>query len=278
MAKISQLYLNQGIWNGQRVVSSRWIEDSWTPYTRTEDSEGYGYSWRFPDAFPGVVTAVGRGGQYIIAVPAARAAIAVNGGRNGDFDVIATPLAMAFASDRSLADNPGAVAALQSEIGALAAAPPAKAPPALPPLASELNGKRYRIAADNPLGLTCVQFAFDETSELTVRGCFADGTTGAERELQIAVGLDDVYRVFPDFQLEAPGGAKGHWGSDDTFVLYLTAVESYYSLEITFTFAGDEVRIRIREQSGLFDRLSRASGRGGACSRLSGASGGSAAA
>lgn len=37
MAKIGQLYLNNGIWNKQRVISSQWIEESTQVHIRSND-------------------------------------------------------------------------------------------------------------------------------------------------------------------------------------------------------------------------------------------------
>ena len=42
LAKIGRLYLNRGEWNGKRIVSESWIEQS-TAYSR--DNEGYHFCW-----------------------------------------------------------------------------------------------------------------------------------------------------------------------------------------------------------------------------------------
>lgn len=42
LAKIGRLYLNHGAWNGQRIVSQSWIEQS-TVYS--EENEGYHFCW-----------------------------------------------------------------------------------------------------------------------------------------------------------------------------------------------------------------------------------------
>ena len=34
MAKIGQLYLNKGIWNGKRIVSEKWVEESTREHSR----------------------------------------------------------------------------------------------------------------------------------------------------------------------------------------------------------------------------------------------------
>lgn len=73
MAKIGQLILNKGKWNGNQIVSEKWIEESTTPKT-TITGVDYGYLWwNIPYVINGKVinskTATGNGGQYILVLP-----------------------------------------------------------------------------------------------------------------------------------------------------------------------------------------------------------------
>lgn len=46
MAKIGQLYLNGGMWEGKRIVSSKWVEDSTIEHSRwKKENLSYGYLW-----------------------------------------------------------------------------------------------------------------------------------------------------------------------------------------------------------------------------------------
>ncbi len=46
MAKIGQLYLNGGMWEGKRIVSSKWVEDSTIEHSRwKKENLPYGYLW-----------------------------------------------------------------------------------------------------------------------------------------------------------------------------------------------------------------------------------------
>lgn len=65
MAKIGQLYLNGGVWNGRQILSSQWIEDS----TKVQSRSGkltYGYLWWILDD---CYAALGDGGNVIFINP-----------------------------------------------------------------------------------------------------------------------------------------------------------------------------------------------------------------
>lgn len=71
MARLGQLYLDDGSWEGQQLVPADWIEASVTPHAAAggpfEAAEvGYGYLWWVQEAG---FAATGRGGQLIVVVP-----------------------------------------------------------------------------------------------------------------------------------------------------------------------------------------------------------------
>lgn len=79
MARFGEMIRQQGAWNGQQVVSSDWIERSFTPVTRSPWSGlGYGYGW-FTGQASGTRYALARGfgGQVIAVAPDAAITIAI---------------------------------------------------------------------------------------------------------------------------------------------------------------------------------------------------------
>lgn len=73
MAKIGQLILNNGMWNGKQIVSEKWIEESTTTKTKIS-GVNYGYLWwniPFKEKDEMIVSkvATGNGGQYIMIFP-----------------------------------------------------------------------------------------------------------------------------------------------------------------------------------------------------------------
>jgi CubicO group peptidase (beta-lactamase class C family) len=77
MAKIGQLYLNKGTWNGQRIVSEAWVSESTSDHIVSIPSMGmrYGYHWHiekfgvFEDAEIFSFSARGNGGNELHIFP-----------------------------------------------------------------------------------------------------------------------------------------------------------------------------------------------------------------
>jgi Beta-lactamase len=77
LAKIGYLYLHGGVWDGQRIVSSRWVKESLTPYFATGDEPDfkgykYGFKWwlfELPDRTENIWMARGFGAQDLMVFP-----------------------------------------------------------------------------------------------------------------------------------------------------------------------------------------------------------------
>ncbi len=83
MAKLGQLFLNEGIWKGEQIVSAEWITDSTGKQVKRADNLWYGFMWwrrtlnvheKPVDSF----YAFGWGGQYIFVVPEFKMVIVSN--------------------------------------------------------------------------------------------------------------------------------------------------------------------------------------------------------
>lgn len=99
MMKIGATFLNKGVWNGNRIVSERWIENSGTPFPGNSwmnnwddhwGMRGYAYSWwthRFVKSGRGIdmFYAAGWGGQYIMVIPDLNTVVVFTGGNYTTF-------------------------------------------------------------------------------------------------------------------------------------------------------------------------------------------------
>ncbi len=91
MAKIGQLYLQEGVWNGDRIISTEWVRESIRESIHlTAESNpipsfayGYGYQWWLGTYNPGNINAYlagGRGDQFIIIFPDLDMVVVTTGG------------------------------------------------------------------------------------------------------------------------------------------------------------------------------------------------------
>ena len=95
MAKIGQLMLNEGVWEGKQLIPADWIKKTITRVTTHQELEArygpsgpedihmsYGYMWWLFDKYKdkpeyqGAYTAIGYGGQYITVFPSIQLVIA----------------------------------------------------------------------------------------------------------------------------------------------------------------------------------------------------------
>lgn len=101
MAKIGQMYLDGGVWEGTRVVSEGWVTESTTEIMSIPVSEspipgylhGYGFQWwlgTFSTGDTDFYTAAGHGGQFIIVLPDPEMVVVITAGDfdDGDYDAL----------------------------------------------------------------------------------------------------------------------------------------------------------------------------------------------
>jgi CubicO group peptidase (beta-lactamase class C family) len=69
MAKLGYLYLHNGTWDGQQIVSANWVKTATEKHTATGGNSGYGYQWWTYPALNGYM-ASGRYSQLIVVIPA----------------------------------------------------------------------------------------------------------------------------------------------------------------------------------------------------------------
>ncbi len=117
MARIGQLFLNKGMWNGKQIVSSEWVKKSTRQHISTSTLPGYGYQWWI--AGPGLYTALGYQGQYIMVHPEKKLVIVFTSYLQGSSSF--TPLNLlhnyilpAIKSDKPIPENDHHEKSLQS--------------------------------------------------------------------------------------------------------------------------------------------------------------------
>jgi len=122
MAKFGYLYLKGGLWEGEQVVSSDWVEASTRIYMPADNpSVGYGYQWWIANGLP---YAAGSYGQYILLLPGADMVVVftsdvLEGSTSVPWDLFLDFIVPAIKSSIPLPENPEGVALLESLAEAL---------------------------------------------------------------------------------------------------------------------------------------------------------------
>jgi CubicO group peptidase (beta-lactamase class C family) len=85
-AKFGSLYLNEGEWNGARILPSSWVRESTAVSDETDPSPAYGYWWWTyqDDELGEYFVALGNKGQYIVVIPERNLVVVRHGRDFGD--------------------------------------------------------------------------------------------------------------------------------------------------------------------------------------------------
>jgi len=251
MARLGFLYLQEGLWDGEQVLSPEWVEAA-THAPQDAESPNYGYLW-WLGTHPVVgehYRADGRGGQYIYVCPEMEMMIVITGGGGTNMPAVRDEFLTSYVipavkSDGPLAANPDGVASLQSAL-AQAAAPPSVEPepvPPLPDMAEQVSGRTYTVD-DNMFDVRSFSLAFSEENEAVFT--YGSAQAGEEYEVELLVGLDGIDRIAPG-RYGLPAAARGRWESDDTFVIRMNEIGNINTWQIRAAFEGDGVTVEMVE-------------------------------
>ena len=251
MAKLGHLYLHEGEWGGQQVLSPVWVTAA-TSVPEDASVVDYGYLWWLVPEYPDVYYADGRGGQRIFVLPDQDMVVVTTGGGGQDqYGVLETLLTSyiipAAESATPLPANPDGVALLKSRIHQ-AAAPvqvePEPVPP-LPEMAQRVSRQMYVLDA-NQLGLQSLSLTFQEEEGEALLSL----TLPENQELEYLVGLDNVFRISPG-RFCLPAAAKGWWESENVYVIHLDEIGNINQWRINATFEDDQVTVQMQDLTGI---------------------------
>jgi hypothetical protein len=246
IAKLGQLYLQKGRWNGRQLIPVAWVEEATARQTSNGSSptsdwdQGYGYQfWQSRHGYRGD----GAFGQYMLILPQYDAVVAITSGVRDMQSV------MNLVWDKLLPEMKGAplpanaVAqrALTTKLAGLTMRTVAGKPTS--PLASAISGKWYELA-ENPRGLHAV--ALDLTSNspaLLVRTASSETRTplGIGRWERSASGFANGIERMLSVPEQPQVAANGAWTADSVFRVKLVAPETPFYSTLDFRFDGDRV-------------------------------------
>ena len=247
LAKITELYLNGGMYGGRRVLSQAWVTRSTSPSPGPPPAGwppefSVGFHWVLADDYR---EAGGSGGQVTLFFPDEDLLLVVVAGGGTPYAGCSNPVALAaplysqyilpaVLSSSPLPANPSGVARLAGMVEAAGVSyegPPQPVPP-LPAIASVISGERF-VLEPNLLEIQSFTLTFGATDEATLN-------IVGEEEVTFLVGLDDVRRMSLG-ESGLPAAAKGWWAGDSRFVAMLDEFALYRYLRVTFEFSGNHV-------------------------------------
>ena len=266
MARLGQLFLDQGRWRGRQVVPAEWVELATRRHLRTggPGTSDYGYGWRIPaSGSPVTFEASGRGGQQISILRDQQTVIVINGGGFSSAELM-KQLTAAIKPEATLKANPAGNARLRRAI-ASAVQPPAPQPVGpLPDLAGRISGRTWQLPP-NWLGLQSLKLSFQPgsstaTADLVFGPALKQYQFGIDAQItgkgtiseSRPVGLDGVLRLSPRGMLGLPVGLRGSWIDPQTFQLEYNEVANTNTYLLRLNFAGERLRVEASERTGLF--------------------------
>jgi CubicO group peptidase (beta-lactamase class C family) len=272
IARFGQLYLQKGIWKGERVVSEAWIDEATSKRSDNRDPEkpdpasdwqqGYGYQfWRCRHGF---YRGDGAFGQLCVVMPEKDAVFAAVSGLNGInklLDLVWDKLLPGL-SDSPVSPNPAATRELGSFVQGLGLRPQ-KADAAGAGAAGAAYGdagtgaRGYRFEknwagldfASFDFGADALEFAY-RIKGRQAKGNGLDGPlelpkSSGKRKLRVGYGewLEGV--SYLDGGVPKPAFASGAWTAPDVFTMKLYAVETPFVISLEFRFEGERLKIAV---------------------------------
>ncbi len=237
MAKLGYLFLNNGKWDGQQIVSQQWAETAIKPMLTADNGDAYGYGWWINPEEIFSFRASGRGGQEIQVVPAFDVVIVKTGGGLDPANVdqlIQGSVGDVEGGGPALPENPDGLSLLQKAIGDVAAIPEARAAVVLPDIASEISGKIFIGEQNTKLEYLILNFQEPDEMRLELK---IIGEAEARVDM---VGLDGLYRDSVSGRIVK---ARGEWVDEQTFLVEYNEGPGLDLLTLKIHFQGNQVQV-----------------------------------
>jgi len=248
IARFGQLYLQKGVWRGERLLPESWVTEATSAQISNGDdpnsdwAQGYGFQfWRCRhDAYRGD----GAFGQFCVVLPEQEAVVAMTAGSGdlgGVLNLVWEHLLPALGSSPLPPDAP-AQEQLRAKLAGLFLPAPDGARTS--PLAATVSGKTYAFAAADA----------NEHKTETARWDFDGG--GATVTIQDALGRHrieagaETWRRGTTTLREGrshPVAARGAWTAEDTYVLTAYFYETPFALTLIARFTDGGVQFDLRQ-------------------------------
>ncbi len=246
VVKIGQLMLQDGVWEGQRILPEGWVDAATSP---SAADENFGYNWHH--GYVGrwwFFGAHGASGQRLLVCPENDVILYLSGGGGLSnvidtryFHATETWVLPAFQSYGPLPEDPDAHALLEGAFEtARISTDETYASDPLPPVANEIDGRSY-VLEENGYGLQTVTFFFGGDDEVVLR-VTTDGGPFEDNFFEWPIGLDGE-REFGRGRHGFLAANFGRWVNDQTLTLHIDEVGYVDQWDIDAIFDSDEITI-----------------------------------
>lgn len=246
IARMGQLYLQKGVWNGRQLIPAAWVaaatalETSNGSAPTSDWDQGYGYQfWRSRHGYRGD----GAFGQYMLILPEQDVVVAITSGvRNMQsvMELVWTKLLPAM-SAAALPDDPAAQRALRAKLASLQVAMPAgRGTTAL----SSRVSRRWFDLPENDRGIRAIALDLSSVSPaLLVRTAAGESRTaiGIGSWVKSRTGFTNGIDRFLSVPANPEVAASGAWTADSVFTLKLVAPQTPFYSTLNFRFTGDRL-------------------------------------
>jgi CubicO group peptidase (beta-lactamase class C family) len=277
MAKLGQLYLQKGKWNGNQVLPESWIDEATKekifrhpelPQAAKDTSDweqGYGYQiWRSRHHS---YRADGAFGQFILVLPDLDAVIAIQSespNMQNELNLVWDYLLPAIKKDK-LPDNPKSLAEMRARLNTLSIIPPTGSYSAytanknlnkyfvLEPNSNQIQNITLQMA-DSVCHLS-LNIGTDTYTLLFGAGFWKTGQTNKPGPYSVSAAKEN-------WAILSPYKVAGNffWEDDQTLVLQLRYIESPHTEIFTFHFDGKQITMDIERSFDYGSKKSTLSG------------------
>src|SRR5450432_287691 len=262
MAKLGQLYLQKGVWNGTQLIPASWIEEATTakiiqhptmPQSKKDSNDweqGYGYQiWRSRHHS---YRADGAFGQYILVLPDMDAVIAIQeetSNMQDELNLVWNVLLPAFKKVK-LPEDPKSQIALKAKLSTLALVPESGS---LTSLNTNKNLIKYFLLESNDNHISSISIQIRDsichfilnTGTDTYDLFFGAGSwkTGQTNK----PGPYSVSEAMENWAILSPYKVAGnfYWVDDQTLVMQMRYIESPHTEIFTCHFDGKKIAVDI---------------------------------
>ena len=251
IACFGQLYLQKGVWQGQRLLSEEWVTQATSKQVSNGDNPdsdwNQGYGFQFWCCRHGAYRGDGAFGQFCLVMPEQDAVIAITSGvgnMGAVLNLVWEHLLPALDKTNVIPANPAADQRLTERLAGLAIAAPQSYAASPPPLAARISGSVYHFA-ENEAQIAAVTLEFagggclltfrdSDGGVHKVEGGLSDGKGGTTTFLQSRL----YPRQLPNTPIKT--SMQGAWIDETTLIFKLCFYETPFSPTLTFHFKDEQ--------------------------------------